>query len=42
MGELITGRRSLGYAAPCRYVPEIDTVLILALRSRREAGYQRG
>lgn len=42
MGELIIGRRSRGHVALCRYVPEIDTVFILALRSRGQAGYQRG
>jgi plasmid stabilization system protein ParE len=40
--ELIIGRRSRGYAALYRYVPEIDTVFILAVRSQREAGYRRG
>jgi plasmid stabilization system protein ParE len=40
--ELIVGRRSRGYLALYRYVPEIDTVFILALRSQREAGYKRG
>jgi toxin ParE1/3/4 len=39
--ELIIGRRSRGYVALYRYVPEIDTVFILALRSQREAGYRR-
>lgn len=42
MRELVIGRRSRGYAALYRYVPEIDIVFILALRSQREAGYQRG
>jgi hypothetical protein len=42
MRELIIGRRSRGYVALYRYVPEIDTVFILALRSWREAGYRRG
>ena len=37
--ELIIGRRSRGYVALYRYVPEIDTVFILALRGQREAGY---
>ena len=37
--ELIIGRRSRGYVALYRYVAEIDTVFVLALRSRREAGY---
>lgn len=39
--ELIIGRRRLGYVALYRYVAEIDTVFILAVRSQREAGYQR-
>jgi toxin ParE1/3/4 len=39
--ELIIGRHSRGYVALYRYVPEIDTVFILALRSQREAGYRR-
>ena len=37
--ELIIGRRSHGYVALYRYVPEIDTVFILALWRQREAGY---
>lgn len=40
--ELVIGRRSRGYVALYRYVPEMDTVFILALRGQREAGYQRG
>ena len=41
--ELVIGRRSRGYVALYRYVVEVDTVLILALRSQREAGYaERG
>lgn len=40
--ELIIGRRSRGYVALYRYVLEIDTVFVLALRSQREAGYERG
>lgn len=40
--ELIIGRRSRGYVALYRYLPEIDTVFILAVRSQREAGYERG
>lgn len=42
MRELIIGRRSRGYVALYRYVPEVDTVFILSLRSQREAGYRRG
>lgn len=37
--ELIIGRRSHGYVALYRYVAEIDTAFILAVRSQREAGY---
>ncbi len=39
--ELVIGRRSHGYVALYRYIPEIDTVFVLALRSQREAGYTR-
>lgn len=39
--ELVIGRRSRGYVALYRYVPEIDTVFVLALRGQREAGYTR-
>jgi toxin ParE1/3/4 len=39
--ELVIGRRSRGYLALYRYVAEIDTVFVLALRSQREAGYTR-
>jgi len=38
-GELVIGRRSHGYVALYRYLAEIDTVFVLALRSQREAGY---
>ncbi len=37
--ELVIGRRSHGYVAMYRYVPETDTVFVLAIRSQREAGY---
>lgn len=37
--ELVIGRRSHGYVALYRHVPEIDTVFVLAIRSQREAGY---
>jgi plasmid stabilization system protein ParE len=39
--ELVIGRRSRGYVALYRYVAEIDTVFVLALRSQLEAGYSR-
>jgi toxin ParE1/3/4 len=38
--ELIIGRGSRGYIALYRYVSEIDTVFVLAVRSQREAGYK--
>ena len=37
--ELVIGRRSHGYVALYRYVVEVDTVFVLAVRSQREAGY---
>lgn len=37
--ELVIGRHIRGYVALYRYVPEIDTVFVLALRGQREAGY---
>lgn len=37
--ELVIGRRSHGYIALYRYIAEIDTVFVLALRGQREAGY---
>ena len=39
--ELVTGRRSHGYVALYRYVVEIDTIFILAVRSQQEAGYAK-
>jgi toxin ParE1/3/4 len=39
--ELVIGRGSRGYIALYRYVPEADTVFLLAVRSQREAGYGR-
>ncbi len=38
--ELVIGRQSQGSVALYRYVPEIDTVFVLAIRSQREAGYE--
>lgn len=37
--EIIIGRRLRGYLALYRYVPEMDIVFVLAIRSQREAGY---
>ena len=36
--ELVIGRRSHGYVALYRYIVEIDTVFVLAVRSQQEAG----
>jgi plasmid stabilization system protein ParE len=38
--ELVIGRRARGYVALYRYVAEIDTVFVLAIRGQREAGYK--
>jgi plasmid stabilization system protein ParE len=38
--ELVIGKESRGYVALCRYVPDIDTVFVLAIRSQRESGYK--
>lgn len=38
--ELVIGRRSHGYVALYRYIVEIDTVFVLAVRSQQEAGYE--
>ena len=37
--ELVIGRSSRGYVALYRYLDEIDTVFVLAVRSQQEAGY---
>lgn len=37
--ELIIGRSAHGYVALYRYIQELDTVFVLALKSQREAGY---
>jgi len=37
--ELVIGRRSHGYVALYRYVAELDTVFVLAVRNQREAGF---
>lgn len=39
--ELVIGRKSNGYVALYRYVDEIDTAFVLAVRSQRESGYPR-
>jgi len=37
--ELVIGRRTRGYVALYRYVAELDTVFVLAIRGQKEAGY---
>jgi toxin ParE1/3/4 len=39
--ELVIGRRAHGYVALYRYVEEVDTVFILAIRGQKESGYGR-
>ena len=39
--ELVIGRSAHGYMALYRYIEQIDTVFVLAIRSQREAGYSR-
>ena len=38
LGELVIGRRARGYAALYKYVAELDTVFVLAVRGQKEAG----
>ena len=40
MRELVIGQESRGYVALYRFVPDIDTVFVLAVRSQRESGYR--
>jgi len=37
--ELVIGRRAHGYVALYRYVAELDTEFVLAIRGQKEAGY---
>lgn len=39
--ELVIGRDARGHIALYRYLPGIDTVLVLAIRGQREVGYAR-
>jgi len=39
--ELVIGQESRGYVALYRYVSDIDTVFVLAIRAQRESGYKR-
>lgn len=41
MRELVSGRHARGYVALYHYIPGIDTVFVLALRSQGEAGCKR-
>ena len=41
LSELVIGRRAQGYVALYRYVAEIDTVFVPAIRGQKEAGYTR-
>jgi len=36
--KLVIGRRARGYVALYRYVTELDTVFVLAIRGQKEAG----
>ncbi len=36
--ELVIGHRARGYVALYRYVAELDTVFVLAIRGQKEAG----
>lgn len=40
--ELVIGQSSRGYVALYRFLPNIDTVFVLAFRSQRKAGHKRG
>ena len=39
--ELVIGRRARGYVALYRYVAELDTTFVLAVRGQKEVGYKR-
>ena len=39
--ELVSGHDARGHIAQYRYIPEIDTVFVLAIRSQCEAGHVR-
>ncbi len=39
--ELVIGRGSREYVALYRYLPRLDMVVVLALRSQREKGHKR-
>lgn len=37
--ELVIGRETRGYLALYRFIAEIDTIFVMAIRGQREAGY---
>ena len=39
--ELVVGQALRGYVVLYRYMPDIDTAFVLAIRSQREDGYNR-
>ena len=39
--ELVIGHGARGYVALYRYVEELDTVFVLAIRGQQESGYER-
>lgn len=39
--ELVIGKAGRGYVALYRYLAEIETVFILAMRAQRESGFKR-
>lgn len=39
--ELVVGQDARGYVALYRFIPGIDTVFVLAVRSQREDGFKR-
>ncbi len=39
--ELVVGRGARSYVVRYRYVLQLDTVLVLAIRAQRERGYKR-
>jgi toxin ParE1/3/4 len=41
MRELVIGQESRGYVALYRFVNDLDTAFILAIRNQRESGFKR-
>lgn len=40
--ELVISRGRTGYLALYRFLPDLDRILVLAIRHQRESGYQGG